>query len=66
MISRTIKVPFHDLMETIENFLSDEHYIKEDEFMMYADLGLPVDENGNIELDIELEDMETIEELTNE
>lgn len=53
-------------MEAIENFLSDEHYIKEDEFMMYADLGLPVDENGNIELDIELEDMETIEELTNE
>lgn len=52
---RTVLVPFDGLMEAIEQYLIDEKFIKDDEQVIYVDLGLETDQDGNVEVDVELQ-----------
>ena len=53
-MSTKVLVPFEGLMEAVEIYLEDNGYIKEDEFLVFADLGLEVDANGFVEIEVEL------------
>lgn len=52
---RTVLVPFDGLMGAIEQYLIDEKFIKDDETVIYVDLGIDTDVNNNIEVDVELQ-----------
>lgn len=54
---RQIKVPFDELMDVIEEYIEDLGYVKENEFLLYADLGFPVDSEGNTEINLEIQDL---------
>lgn len=55
MITVTVRVPFEELMGVIEDYLYHKGLVKYTEYLMYADLGLPVNEDGTVELDLELD-----------
>lgn len=65
MKSVTLLVPFEELMEAIELHLVDKGFIKDDEFLMYADLGLEVDDKGFVSLDLEIESLDNVLETDN-
>jgi hypothetical protein len=64
MTTKTIEIQmsFDELMDIIENHLVYAGYVKENEFLMYADLGLPIDERGNVAFDIEVDEFPVEEE----
>lgn len=66
MTSITLLVPFEELMEAIELHLVEKGFIKDDEFLMYADLGLEVDDKGFVELDLDIEKLDTIVDEVND
>lgn len=55
MITVSVRVPFEELMGVIEDFLLEKGLVKQSEYLMYADLGLPVHDDGTVELDLELD-----------
>lgn len=59
MTQKTIEVqmPFDELMGIIEDALIYGGYVQDHEYLMYADLGLPVDEQGNVAFDIEVDEL---------
>lgn len=66
MTSTTVLIPFEELTEAIELYLAEKHYIKDDEFLMYVDLGLEVTDSGMVELDVDIEKIDAIVELGSE
>lgn len=58
MTALTLLLPFEELMEAIELHLVDKGFIKDDEFLMYADLGLEVNDKGFVTLDLEIEKLD--------
>ena len=57
MSTKSVSVPFDDLMEHIERYLVDAHYIEPTDFLIYADLGIDVTDDGTVNIDIETQDM---------
>ena len=59
MSTVSVKVPFDELMEVIERYLLAKHLVKSTEFLLYADLGISVDIDGMVNLDLEVEEDDT-------
>ena len=57
MSTRTVEVPFDKFMSVIEDYLFSIHMVKDTEFLVYADLGLTVNDNGMIAIEIKTQDL---------
>lgn len=55
-INTKVLVPFGDIMTCIEDFLIEHEFVKKDEYMVYADLGIDVNEDGFVEVEVEIQD----------